>query len=250
MEFLIFLSLFSWMPLIVNRTWRSKTKWMSLAVVRWLTLSWVGTSFPSLALLAPRDGQAISQPLQGSSLPIKGPTTARDATSVRGCTRQGWRLPCSAVGAQYDGINVTRSTAFEHIKSRRLLLEEGHKDDLSRPIFEHAQFFMAEDESAMLATFRASVAEIGDTALVKSEKLQRPDTSTAKPSPVQRARLTRSSWSGERWRRLIRTPPRWVQWRDFGRPRVDHYCTPNSSGSEDVFPVLCGLTWGSAPEPL
>ena len=58
---------------------------------------------------------------------------------------------------------------------RRLLLEEAHKEDPSKPSFEHATFCVADDESsgaaALSSTFQAFVgAELGRETAIEKEK--------------------------------------------------------------------------------
>ena len=74
-----------------------------------------------------------------------------------------------------DGLNVKGLTSFEYLNRRKLLLEEAHRLDPSRPNFEHAHVFMGEDEDVagghMSSALRAHVAsELAKESAIQKER--------------------------------------------------------------------------------
>ena len=74
-----------------------------------------------------------------------------------------------------DGLNIKNLVAFEYLNRRRQLLEEAHRDDVSKPCFDGAHHFMGEDDEAtgahVEAALRAHVAaEFGREAAIAKER--------------------------------------------------------------------------------
>ena len=74
-----------------------------------------------------------------------------------------------------DALNVKGLTCFEYLNRRKLLLEEAHRVDPTRPNFENAHVFMGEDEDVagghMSAALRAHVAaELAKESAISKER--------------------------------------------------------------------------------
>eukprot|EP00972_Heterocapsa_arctica_P013796 2034999-Heterocapsa_arctica.AAC.1 len=93
------------------------------------------------------------------------------------CSRYEHRVISKALDLafSFDGINLKRSVACEHLNRRRQLLEEAHRGDPTRPNFGSSHIYMGEElESTgvhLSYALRAHVsAELGKEAAIDKER--------------------------------------------------------------------------------
>lgn len=137
-------------------------------------------SFPELkgpATLAESIASVLQRTAGGGFMAYHGRWVVESKIDLTNRSRHEHRLLCRALhfAATVDGLNLRGLVALEYLNRRRLLLEEAHRDDVSRPNFESAHLYMGEEEelpgAAMSSSLRAHMAsELGKEAAILKER--------------------------------------------------------------------------------
>jgi len=91
-------------------------------------------------------------------------------------SRHEHKVLCKTLAlAVKGGYNIKRGACFEYVNRRRLLLEEAHREDVSKPNFEYAHLYMGEQAdqpgAASSSALRAHVAaELAKESAILKEK--------------------------------------------------------------------------------
>lgn len=137
-------------------------------------------SFPELkgpATLAESVSSVVQRTAGGGFMAYHDRWVVESKIDLTNRSRHEHRLLCRALhlAATVDGLNLRGLVTLEYLNRPRLLLEEAHRDDVSRPSFESAHLYMGEEEelpgAAMSSSLRAHIAsELGKEAAILKER--------------------------------------------------------------------------------